>query len=113
MGKTLSPDQLKVWTDRLEAGVSELHDSQRYADYLSAISKFHRYSYGNIILILQQCPHAQQVAGYHKWKNTFGRQVKRYETGITILAPCKYNIVRRDLFDWRIINYHENHLHQI
>lgn len=90
MGKTLSPDQLKVWTDRLEAGVSELHDSQRYADYLSAMSKFHRYSYGNIILILQQCPHAQQVAGYHKWKNTFGRQVKRYETGITILAPCKY-----------------------
>lgn len=90
MGKPLSPERLKVWTDQMEAGVAELYDSRRYADYLSAMSKFHQYSYGNIILILQQCPHAQQVAGYHKWKNTFGRQVKRYETGITILAPCKY-----------------------
>lgn len=90
MGKPLSPERLKVWTDQMEAGVAELYDSRRYADYLSAMSKFHQYSYGNIILILQQCPHAQQVAGYHKWKNTFSRQVKRYETGITILAPCKY-----------------------
>ena len=90
MEKLLSPEQLKVWTDQLEAGVLELYSSQRYADYLSAMSKFHQYSYGNIILILRQCPHAQQVAGYHTWKKSFDRQVKRYERGITILAPCKY-----------------------
>ncbi|MEY8260521.1 ArdC-like ssDNA-binding domain-containing protein [Oscillospiraceae bacterium 50-60] len=90
MGKLLTPEQLKVWTDQLEAGVLELYSSQRYADYLSAMSKFHQYSYGNIILILRQCPHAQQVAGYHTWKKSFDRQVKRYERGITILAPSKY-----------------------
>lgn len=90
MKKPLSPEQLKVWTDRLETGVSELYSSQRYADYLCAMSKFHKYSYGNIILIFKQRPDAQMVAGYHTWKKEFGRHVKRYERGITILAPCRY-----------------------
>lgn len=77
-------------TDQLETGITELFNSERYAAYLSTMAKFHRYSFGNILLILLQCPGASQVAGYGDWKKNFGRQVKRGEHGITILAPCPY-----------------------
>ena len=82
-------ERLKAVTDKLEAGIKELFDSDRYAAYLQAMSKFHRYSYGNIILILSQYPSASQVAGFHGWKK-FGRSVKKGERGIQILAPCSY-----------------------
>lgn len=81
-------ERLEELTDRLENGIKELFASGRYAEYLAAMSKFHRYSYGNVILILMQCPHATRVAGYNTWRKSFGRNVKRSEKGIQILAPC-------------------------
>ena len=83
-----SDERLEELTDRLENGIKELFASGRYAEYLAAMSKFHRYSYGNAMLILLQCPHASRVAGYNTWRKSFGRNVKRSEKGIQILAPC-------------------------
>ncbi len=79
-------------TDRLENGVKELYASDNYAQYISAMAKFHHYSFGNALLILVQCPHATNVAGYGTWKQ-LGRQVKRGEKGILILAPCNFRAV--------------------
>ncbi len=79
-------------TDRLENGVKELYASNSYAQYISAMAKFHHYSFGNALLILVQCPHATNVAGYGTWKQ-LGRQVKRGEKGILILAPCNFRAV--------------------
>ena len=86
-------DRLKEVTDRLEAGIANLFSSDNFAAYLTAMSKFHRYSYGNIILILSQCPEADQVAGLRTW-NSFGRSVKKGERGIQILVPCTYTTKR-------------------
>ena len=83
-------EKVRKLTGQLETGITELFNSERYAAYLSTMAKFHRYSFGNILLILLQCPGASQVAGYGDWKKNFGRQVKRGERGITILAPCPY-----------------------
>lgn len=83
-------EKVQKLTDQLETGITELFNSEQYAAYLSTMSKFHRYSFGNILLILLQCPGASQVARYGDWKKNFGRQVKRGERGITILAPCPY-----------------------
>ena len=76
-------------TDRLENGVRELYASDGYAQYISAMAKFHHYSFGNALLIIFQCPHASQVAGFGTWKQ-LGRHVKSKETGIQILAPCGF-----------------------
>lgn len=83
-------ERLKEVTDKLEKGIGELFQSGRYAEYLAVMAKFHNYSYGNILLIMTQCPSASQVAGYNDWKRKFGRQVKRFAKGIKILAPCPY-----------------------
>ncbi len=83
-------ERLAELTDRLENGIKELYASGRYAEYLSAMSKFHHYSFGNALLILLQCPTATSVAGYNDWKKKFGRQVKWNEKGIQILAPCHF-----------------------
>lgn len=88
MAQTIK-ERLAELTDRLENGIRELYDSNRYAEYLAAMSKFHHYSFGNALLILFQCPTASRVAGYTTWKK-LGRQVKRHEKGIQILAPCPY-----------------------
>lgn len=85
----VSDERLAELTDKLENGVKELYASGRYAEYLAAMSKFHHYSFGNALLILFQYPTASRVAGYGTWKK-LGRQVKRYEKGIKILAPCPY-----------------------
>ena len=76
-------------TERLENGVKELYASDNYAQYITAMAKFHHYSFGNALLILFQCPQATNVAGYNTWKQ-LGRQVKRGEKGIMILAPCNF-----------------------
>lgn len=76
-------------TERLENGVRELYASDSYAQYISAMAKFHHYSFGNALLILFQCPHATNVAGFGTWKQ-LGRTVKRGEKGIQILAPCAF-----------------------
>ena len=87
---TSPSERLKALTDQLEQGVSDIFQSGQYAAYLTAMSKFHHYSFGNTMLIFMQCPNATHVAGYHDWRRNFGRQVKRGERGITILAPCPY-----------------------
>ncbi|MBR6677511.1 MAG: ImmA/IrrE family metallo-endopeptidase [Oscillospiraceae bacterium] len=75
-------------TEQLENGVKEIFSSGRYREYLQAMSKFHYYSAGNVMLILLQCPTATCVAGFHRWKKEFGRYVKKGAKGIQILAPC-------------------------
>lgn len=80
-------ERVRALTDQLEAGITDLFQSDQYAAYLRSLSKLHHYSYGNIFLIKLQCPHASMVAGYGDWKRKFGRHVKAGETGITILAP--------------------------
>ena len=93
-------ERIKELTDRLEQGVKDLFESDRYAAYLSAMSKFHSYSANNLLLILLQCPHATQVAGYNTWKNDFGRNVRKNERGIKIFAPCPYKtFVEQDKLD--------------
>lgn len=87
---TSAEERLKALTDKLESGVSDIFQSSQYAEYLAAMSKFHHYSFGNTLLIFMQRPDATRVAGYHDWKNKFGRQVKAHEKGIQILAPCIY-----------------------
>lgn len=61
-------------TDKLEKGVTELFQSDRYTAYLQAVAKFHPYSFGNILLIKMQCPHASMVAGYWDWKKRYGQR---------------------------------------
>lgn len=80
---------VKEITMKLEVGVKESFENGRYAEYLQFISKFHQYSFNNVALILMQKPDATMVAGYNAWKKNFGRYVRKGETGITILAPCK------------------------
>ena len=87
---TTPDEKIKELTEKLEQGVSEIFTSGRYAEYLSAMSKFHSYSFGNVMLILMQNPAASCVAGFHAWKKNFGRTVKAGEHGIKILAPCPY-----------------------
>lgn len=88
-------------TDRLESGVKELYASDSYAQYITAMAKFHHYSFGNALLILFQCPHASNVAGYGTWRQ-LGRQVKRGEKGIQILAPCGFRaVMEREKIDPR------------
>ena len=82
-------DRVAELTEQLENGVKDLYASDNYAQYISAMAKFHHYSFGNALLILFQCPHATNVAGYNTWKQ-LGRQVKKGEKGIMILAPCNF-----------------------
>lgn len=79
-------------TDKLESGIMNLYASDNYAQYISAMAKFHHYSFSNAFLILLQRPNASYVAGYNTWKS-LGRQVKRGEQGIMILAPCNFSAV--------------------
>ena len=93
-------EQLKELTEKLEQGVSEIFTSGRYAEYLSAMSKFHSYSFGNVMLILMQNPAASCVAGFHAWKKNFERTVKAGEHGLKILAPCPYQrFIEQDRLD--------------
>jgi antirestriction protein ArdC len=87
-------------TEKLEQGVHELFESEKYKAYLSSMSKFHNYSLNNTILISMQKPDATLVAGYQAWKKNHGRQVKRGEKGIKIIAPAPYKVkTERDVID--------------
>ena len=81
-------ERLQAVMDKLETGVTELFESDRFTAYLQTMSKFHQYSLNNVLLIATQFPAASHVAGFHAWKKDFGRTVRRGETGIKILAPC-------------------------
>ena len=84
--------KLKEITDRLEQGIMELFDSDRYKEYLRVMSKFHNYSFNNTLLIAMQKPDASLVAGFQSWKNNFKRNVVKGEKGIKILAPSPFKI---------------------
>ena len=84
--------KVKEITAQLEAGVKDLFHSERYQDYLKAMSKFHDYSLNNTLLIVMQKPDASLVAGYTTWKKDFDRHVKKDEKSIKILAPAPYKI---------------------
>ena len=88
--KPTNRERLQEITAGIEQGIKELFESEKYRRYLSVMSKFHRYSVNNTMLIYMQKPDATLVAGYNKWKNQFERHVKRGEHGITIIAPTPY-----------------------
>ena len=83
-----SADRMKEITDRLETGIQELFESERYKAYLTTMSKFHSYSFNNTLLIAMQG--GQLVAGYNKWRDDFHRNVKKGEKAIKILAPAPF-----------------------
>ena len=85
-------EKLKEITDRLEQGIAELFDSERYKEYLKVMSKFHNYSFRNTVLIAMQKPDASLLAGFSAWKNNFERNVMRGQKGIKIIAPSPYKI---------------------
>lgn len=85
-----SADRMKEITDRLETGIQELFESERYKAYLTSMAKFHSYSFNNTLLIAMQG--GQLVAGYNKWRDEFHRHVKKDEKGIKILAPAPYKV---------------------
>ena len=80
-------ERLDEITRQIEAGIQEVFTSGRYEQYLKTMSRFHKYSINNSMLIYMQKPDATLVAGYSRWRDQFGRQVKRGEKGITIIAP--------------------------
>ena len=88
--KTTNRERLQEITAGIEQGIKELFESEKYMRYLSVMSKFHRYSVNNTMLIYMQRPDATLVAGFNKWKNQFERHVKKGEHGITIIAPTPY-----------------------
>ena len=92
--------KVKEITDKLEAGLKELFESEKYKSYLSTMSKFHNYSFNNTLLIAMQKPEATLVAGYQAWQKNFERHVNKGEKAIRILAPAPYKIKEeRDKLD--------------
>lgn len=85
-------DRLKEITDSIEQGIKELFQSDKYMDYLRTMSRFHKYSLNNTLLISMQKPDATHVAGFNKWRDQFSRNVKKGEKGIKIIAPTPYKI---------------------
>ena len=88
--KPTNRERLQEITAGIEQGIKELFESEKYIRYLSVMSKFHRYSVNNTMLIYMQKPEATLVAGFNKWKNQFERHVKKGEHGITLIAPTPY-----------------------
>ena len=78
--------------EKLEQGIKELFESEKYKNYLNTMSKFHNYSFNNTLLIAMQKPDATLVAGFQAWKKNFERHVKKGEKGIRILAPAPYKV---------------------
>ena len=92
-------ERMKDLTDKLKQGARDVFESDRYAEYLQTVSKFHSYSFRNVILILMQYPEASRVAGFNTWKK-LGRTVKRGEKGIAILAPITFKkLVETTVYD--------------
>ena len=85
-------EKMKEITDRLEQGITELFDSERFKDYLQVMSKFHNYSFNNTLLIAMQKPDASLIAGFNAWKNNFGRNVMKGQKGIKIIAPSPFKV---------------------
>ncbi len=88
--KKTNKERLQEITDSIETGIKELFESDKYRQYLSTMSRFHRYSVNNTMLIYMQKPNATHVAGFNKWRDQFGRNVMKGEKGIKIIAPTPY-----------------------
>ena len=98
--ESLERQKVKEITDKLEEGLKELFESEKYKAYLSTMSKFHNYSVNNTLLIAMQKPEATLVAGYKAWQKNFDRHVNKGEKAIRILAPAPYKIKEeRDKLD--------------
>ncbi len=87
---TAHKDRMKEITDSIEQGIKDLFQSDKYTEYLRTMSRFHRYSLNNTLLIAMQRPDATLVAGFNKWRDQFGRSVRRGEKGIKIIAPTPF-----------------------
>ena len=85
-------ERIKEITEQLEAGVAAVFESDAYKAYLNCMSKFHNYSLNNTLLIALQRPDAQLCASYSSWQRDHGRQVRKGEKGIKIIAPCRYKV---------------------
>lgn len=90
MATTNREEKMKEITDRLQAGLEALFNSEKYAEYLRVMSQFHHYSFNNTLLIAMQKPDATLVAGYHAWEKKFNRHVLKGEKGIQIIAPAPF-----------------------
>lgn len=90
--KVSMKDRVAEITGKLEQGLKEIFESDKYKDYLNTMAKFHNYSINNVLLINQQMPEATLVAGFNSWANNFDRHVKKGEKGIKIIAPAPYTI---------------------
>ena len=88
--KQTNKERLKDITDSIEKGIQELFQSDKYAQYLRTMSRFHKYSVNNTMLIYMQRPDATLVAGFNKWRDQFERNVKKGEKGIKIIAPTPF-----------------------
>jgi hypothetical protein len=88
--KQTSKDRMREIVDSIETGIKELFESDKYRQYLSTMSRFHRYSVNNTMLIYMQKPDATLVAGFNKWRDQFGRNVMKGEKSIKIIAPTPY-----------------------
>ena len=88
--KQTSKDRMREIVDSIENGIKELFESDKYRKYLATMSRFHRYSVNNTMLIYIQRPDATHVAGFNKWRDQFGRNVLKGEKGIRIIAPTPY-----------------------
>ena len=92
-------ERIKELTEELEKGVVECYNSESFQTVIRTFSRFHNYSLNNCLLIALQAPGSTCVAGYVDWQKKFGRQVKKGEKGIKILAPCKYKVEIDDMDD--------------
>lgn len=92
-----SKNKVKEITDKLESGIKELFEGEKFKEYLDTMSKFHNYSFNNTMLIAMQKPDATLVAGFNSWKNKFERSVNKGEKGIQIFAPAPYKIKKEQI----------------
>ena len=83
-------ERLREITSSIESGIRDIFQSEKYFQYLRTMSRFHKYSVNNTVLIHMQKPNATLVAGFQAWKKNFKRNVKKGEHGITILAPTPF-----------------------
>ena len=88
--KQTNKERLKDITDSIERGIQDLFQSDKYAEYLRTMSRFHKYSVNNTMLIYMQKPNATLVAGFNKWRDQFERNVLKGEKGIKIIAPTPF-----------------------
>ena len=92
MAENRNAQQVREITEKLEQGIKELFESERFKEYLTTMSKFYNYSFNNTLLIAMQKPDATLIAGYTAWQRNFDRQVMKGEKGIKIFAPAPYKV---------------------